>query len=830
MNFLKQRNWIIAVLLLTAVIFSGCNNGLMGSTDSQGSSFNVTRSAALASANEDTFAIMAPLHYGDYGEMSEADFESHLATAASYGVQAISVDVWWGLVESSDGVYDWSYYDKTFEKIVDAGMKIVPIMSFHKCGGGPGDYYEKDIPNWVWSISGVEMFKDENNRYYDDYVSIWSEGTIINEYRDFMNAFEYNFDEYAASGNFMEINISAGPTGELRYPSYNRFHNNTEIWKYPYRGFLVAYSAKAIEDFQNSIMAQYGNNISSINAAWLQNIYSKSDIQPPSNPDDFFKSGYNDTEYKKDFLNWYNQSLVDHGSLIIDTARSAFNDPDFEKIPLGMKIPGIHWQIHNSSNISRSAEQSAGLLPYDTSNSNGNGYDPIVEMIAAKDNSGSNYDGIDDIILHFTCLEMDDDPFKVENGQTTYSLAKSLVGYVAESAEVNNVRIKGENALWGGITWYGGWDNIDNAYSSHIYEGFTGLRLWLKYDENGVSKVRTPLTDGSYGQTRYTSFISSYNSTTAPNSANSINATPESGAVTVSWNSVPGATSYKVYYSSGNSTVDLGSVSTISTTSNSIKVNNLINGTNYNFKVLAMNSIGLSGLSAAVSATPNQGTFKTNLGSGTILTLTGEEFENWDPDNTTYEFKLVADYTWEVSIPNKGGLNNTQYKIVKDGSWSINWGGNAGGLNTSLNRSGGNAKVSLNPVGYTLKVTEGSNVNDALHVQWIPDSQVTTTVTFKAGNGYTYLGQSMYVIGSIPELGNWDIANAVRMYPEDINGNNTYPTWEITIDVPANTYIEWKLIKREENNPNVYEWTNEPGNKSFTSPLTGNTVQTATFQ
>ena len=52
----------------------------------------------------------------------------------------------------------------------------------------------------------------------------------------------------------------------------------------------------------------------------------------------------------------------------------------------------------------------------------------------------------------------------------------------------------------------------------------------------------------------------------------------------------------------------------------------------------------------------------------------------------------------------------------------------------------------------------------------------------------------MYVVGNIAALGNWTAASAIKLNP------TSYPTWTGTIQLPANTAVEWKCLKREENN------------------------------
>lgn len=74
-------------------------------------------------------------------------------------------------------------------------------------------------------------------------------------------------------------------------------------------------------------------------------------------------------------------------------------------------------------------------------------------------------------------------------------------------------------------------------------------------------------------------------------------------------------------------------------------------------------------------------------------------------------------------------------------------------------------------------------------------------ITFTCERAYTVPGQSVYVIGSIPELGSWKVADAIKLSPTN------YPIWAQSIAVPENTNILWKCLKRNETNPNEgIEW------------------------
>jgi alpha-amylase len=90
-------------------------------------------------------------------------------------------------------------------------------------------------------------------------------------------------------------------------------------------------------------------------------------------------------------------------------------------------------------------------------------------------------------------------------------------------------------------------------------------------------------------------------------------------------------------------------------------------------------------------------------------------------------------------------------------------------------------------------------------------------VNFTCNNGTTYSGQSVYVIGSVSSLGNWVVASAVKLNP------TSYPTWTGSVQLPANTSIQWKCLKREEaNSANGNVW--QGGSNNALSTGTGTSV------
>ena len=66
---------------------------------------------------------MAPLIVDNWGA-----FTNDLNAVKAYGVDAVSVDVWWGLVEASgDNQFSWGYYDQLFATITNAGLDVQSV-------------------------------------------------------------------------------------------------------------------------------------------------------------------------------------------------------------------------------------------------------------------------------------------------------------------------------------------------------------------------------------------------------------------------------------------------------------------------------------------------------------------------------------------------------------------------------------------------------------------------------------------------------------------------------------------------------------------------------
>ncbi|GAA3128204.1 hypothetical protein GCM10010466_18660 [Planomonospora alba] len=87
----------------------------------------------------------------------------------------------------------------------------------------------------------------------------------------------------------------------------------------------------------------------------------------------------------------------------------------------------------------------------------------------------------------------------------------------------------------------------------------------------------------------------------------------------------------------------------------------------------------------------------------------------------------------------------------------------------------------------------------------------TVTVTFTA-EAATYLGQSVYVVGSAPELGAWNPARAVALSSAD------HPRWRAAVALPGDTVVQYKYIKKHPSG--AVTWESTP-NRAFVTPSAG---------
>ncbi len=442
-----------------------------------------------------TISAMAPLLVGKPEQMASPEskaawdaFDRDLAEAKRLGLDSISTDVWWSVIEPKKGEFNWSYYEKIADRIINAGLKWTPILSFHRCDGNVGDDVTVPVPEWVWQDLAVKLtggnpdglkYVSEQGRSSKEYISVWATELALDHYINVMKNFQEHFS--SAAPHIAEINISLGPAGELRYPSYNVHDDGTG---YPSGGALQCYSELARESFRKYVLTKYG---SSGGAAKAWGLLKLDNIAPPDDARGFFaRNDHLGTQYGRDFVDWYSQSLLDHGNLMMSTALKVFAAPDapFAGIDLGAKIPGVHWRIGEWLGDKvllgdRLAEVTAGLIRTSRGDwsraEDGFGYRDLLAMFRdlqpIRPGLGTA------VVPSMTCIEMPDG----QDGPIARAMPRTLAVMVGQEAERQHIWMKAENALAGNLRNPQAWERmrslLDLPEQNGYYHGVTLLRL-----------------------------------------------------------------------------------------------------------------------------------------------------------------------------------------------------------------------------------------------------------------------------------------------------------------------------------------------------------------
>ena len=95
----------------------------------------------------------------------------------------------------------------------------------------------------------------------------------------------------------------------------------------------------------------------------------------------------------------------------------------------------------------------------------------------------------------------------------------------------------------------------------------------------------------------------------------------------------------------------------------------------------------------------------------------------------------------------------------------------------------------------------------------------SVAVTFNVIEATTY-GETVYISGSISQLGDWNTASAIALSAAEYTSTNN--VWFVTITLPARTSFQYKYFKTETSG--AITWESDP-NRSYTVPTgTANAV------
>lgn len=456
-----------------------------------------------------TLFVMGPLNVGEAhnhdsmrSQFEFDQFAKQCRKAKEEGAEAVSTDVWLGIVlkdisstrRGMVATFDWSHYDRILQIVVDSGLKWAPILSTHHCGGNINDSGWIPLPEILWTylasktcsgrLESVRFVSEQGKSSYES-VSVWATPLFMPLLQQMFRSFRYNFRKHAA--HFAEINLSLGPTGELRFPSYNQHDEGTG---YPSRGALQCYSELALIDFEKQMLAKYGSE-QKVFAAW-ESRYRGSIAPPrPQDVEAFFQRGdHRNTQYGRDLFDWYQDSLIRHGRMVMGSAIRTFSArrSPFRRVDIAAKLPGIGWRLGRwtSAGIAygdRLAELAGGMLrTSDSANwsieTEGGGYRPILKLFKELDVLAQRHGSR--VVLYFTCFEMDDG-HSGNHEEAHNCLPAHLCHLVGREAQRQGVTLKGENALGWKLYQNDSWQRMISYLPIRggfgLVEGYTFLRM-----------------------------------------------------------------------------------------------------------------------------------------------------------------------------------------------------------------------------------------------------------------------------------------------------------------------------------------------------------------
>ncbi|KAG2438677.1 hypothetical protein HXX76_005224 [Chlamydomonas incerta] len=353
---------------------------------------------------------------------------SGLKALRALGINGISVDVYWGIVEGAAPMeYDWSSYKQLFALIRDEGFMAQVCLCFHGTEAVP-------LPAWVLQAGQANpdiYFTDRSGVRNTHCISLGVDEvpaldgrTALACYRDLMTSFRAELEPLLGS-TIVDVCVGLGPDGELKYPA----HPHDRRWNFPGIGEFQCYDKYMLAGLRacSHQVSQPSWGLGGPHDAGGYTVW-------PHQTGFFNQYGNWSSPYGKFFLQWYSDMLMQHADSVLGIARdvllpsadgssssssggglsfsgssSGFGSissgssisgggmrPGFygngygsgngiwrgsssatepPRLRLHAKLPGVHWWYNTAS---RAPELTAGF--YNTTNRDG--YLPIMEVLS----------------------------------------------------------------------------------------------------------------------------------------------------------------------------------------------------------------------------------------------------------------------------------------------------------------------------------------------------------------------------------------------------------------------------------------------------------------
>ncbi|GFR52231.1 hypothetical protein Agub_g14684 [Astrephomene gubernaculifera] len=246
---------------------------------------------------------------------------SGLKALRALGINGISVDVYWGIVEGQrPGEYDWSAYKQLFALIRDEGFMAQVCLCFHGSDAVP-------LPAWVVAAGRANpdiFYSDRAGGRCCEYVSLGADEvpvlcgrTPLGCYRDLMLSFRRELGELVGDV-IVDVTVGLGPDGELKYPA----HPRDKRWTFPGVGEFQCY-----DKYMLSVLRACALQVDQ--PSWgLGGPHDAGSYCVWPSQTGFFhhQRGNWGSPYGRFFLQWYGDMLVQHADAVLGTAREVLVD------------------------------------------------------------------------------------------------------------------------------------------------------------------------------------------------------------------------------------------------------------------------------------------------------------------------------------------------------------------------------------------------------------------------------------------------------------------------------------------------------------------------
>ncbi len=118
---------------------------------------------------------------GNTGMLADIVPKGFYTDMAEMGARWGTMDVWWSLMEPTEGTYNWAYYDSYLQKMLEVGITPIPhlfaIPKWLSSNPSSSEYWQYPPTDWTEWEGFVEDFVERYGSWLT-YLRIWNEPNI----------------------------------------------------------------------------------------------------------------------------------------------------------------------------------------------------------------------------------------------------------------------------------------------------------------------------------------------------------------------------------------------------------------------------------------------------------------------------------------------------------------------------------------------------------------------------------------------------------------------------------------------------------------------------